>query len=229
VPGLGHASSEEIAVECGKPERVAVSNEELRRHMPTAADLAEPTFEPTRLSCVADGSLVVEAHPVWLQNAIAGGGFRVRRGGDTIVRGAIAREEEFECGALAVEVDHVVERERGGRDDAENLRSLCEVATPSDTGARSRATVASIVSRSGEVIADRASGDSCPASSVQGREQVWARTSLVVTKRVTEPPSPRLQLPASTPKGADLQGTLVVGRAGFEPATLGLKVPCSAS
>jgi hypothetical protein len=126
VPVLGHASSEEIAVECGKPERGAVSDEELRRHTPTAADLAEPTFEPTRLSSVADGSLVVEAHPVWLQNAIAGGGFRVRRGGDTIVRGAIAREEEFECGALAVEVDHVVERERGGRDDAENLRSLCE-------------------------------------------------------------------------------------------------------
>ena len=96
VPDLGHASSEEIAVECGKPERVAVSDEELRRHTPTGADLAEPTFEPTRLSCVADGSLVVEAHPVWLQNAIAGGGFRVRRGGDTIVRGAIAREELFE-------------------------------------------------------------------------------------------------------------------------------------
>jgi hypothetical protein len=98
VPGLGHASSEEIAVECGKPERVAVSNEELRRRTatPTGADLAEPTFEPTRLSCVADGSLVVEAHPVWLQNAIAGGGFRVRRGGDTIVTGTIAREELFE-------------------------------------------------------------------------------------------------------------------------------------
>jgi hypothetical protein len=39
---------------------------------------------------------VVEAHPVWLQNTIAGGGFRVRRSGDTIVRGAIAREELFE-------------------------------------------------------------------------------------------------------------------------------------
>jgi hypothetical protein len=97
VPGLGHASSEEIAVECGKPERVAVSDEELRRHTPTGADLAQPTFEPTRLSCVADGSLVVEAHPVFTtQNAIVGGGFRVRRGGDTIVRGAIAKEEEFE-------------------------------------------------------------------------------------------------------------------------------------
>jgi hypothetical protein len=95
VPGLGHASSEEIAVECGKPERVAVSDEELRRHTPTSAELAEPTFEPTRLSCVAGGSLVVEAHPVWLQNAIAGGGFRVQRGGHTIVRGVIAREEEF--------------------------------------------------------------------------------------------------------------------------------------
>jgi hypothetical protein len=65
VPDLGHASSEEIAVECGKPERVAVSDEELRRRTETmsGADLAQPTFEPTRLSCVADGSLVVEAHP----------------------------------------------------------------------------------------------------------------------------------------------------------------------
>jgi hypothetical protein len=96
VAGLGHASGEEIAVECGKPERVAVSNAELRRRTATSrgADLAEPTLEPTRLSCVADGSLVVEAHPVWAQNAIAGGGFRVRRGGDTIVRGAIPMEEE---------------------------------------------------------------------------------------------------------------------------------------
>jgi hypothetical protein len=53
VPGLGHASSEEIAVACGKPERVAVSDEELRRRgaTPTGADLEQPTFEPTRL-CV---------------------------------------------------------------------------------------------------------------------------------------------------------------------------------
>ena len=96
VPGLGHASGEEIAVECGKPERVSVSNEELRRRTATArgADLAEPTYEPTRLSCDADGSVVVEAHPVWGQNAIAGGGFRVQRGRYTIVTGAIPMEEE---------------------------------------------------------------------------------------------------------------------------------------
>jgi len=96
VPGLGHASSEEIAVECGKPERVAVSDEELRRRgaTPTGADLAQPTFEPTRLSCVADGSLVVEAHPVLTtQNAIVGGGFRVEHDGHAVVRGAILREE----------------------------------------------------------------------------------------------------------------------------------------
>ncbi|HET8872137.1 MAG TPA: hypothetical protein VFM83_00480 [Gaiellaceae bacterium] len=96
VPGLGHASSEEIAVECGKPERVAISDEELRRRgaTPTGADLAEPTFEPTRLSCVADGSLVVEAHPVLTtQNAIVGGGFRVEHDGHAVVRGAILREE----------------------------------------------------------------------------------------------------------------------------------------
>jgi hypothetical protein len=103
VSGLGDASSEEIAAECGKPERVAVSDEDLRRRTETmsGADLAQPTFEPTRLSCVADGSLVVEAHPVWMResfgggDSIGGGGFRVRRGGDTIVTGAIAKEEKF--------------------------------------------------------------------------------------------------------------------------------------
>jgi hypothetical protein len=94
VPGLGHASSEEIAVECGEPERVALSDEQVRRRSatPTGADLAAPTFEPTQLSCVADGSLLVEAHPVWAQNAIVGGGFRVEREGRTIVTGAISEE-----------------------------------------------------------------------------------------------------------------------------------------
>jgi hypothetical protein len=95
VPGLGHASSEEIAVECGEPERVAVPDEELRRltATPTGADVAAPTFEPTRLSCVADGSLLVEAHPVWAQDVIVGGALRLERGGQTIVEGAIMTEE----------------------------------------------------------------------------------------------------------------------------------------
>ena len=104
VSGLGDASNEEIAVECGEPERMAVSDEELRRRAATlsGADLAQPTYEQTRLSCVADGSLVVEAHPVWMresfgsENSIGGGGFSVRRGGDTIVTGAIADEQKFE-------------------------------------------------------------------------------------------------------------------------------------
>ena len=96
VQGLGHASSDEIAVECGEPERVAVSDEELRRSSatPSGADLAAPTYEATRLSCVADGALLVEAHPVWGQHAIVGGGFRVEHDGRTIVTGAIS--EEFE-------------------------------------------------------------------------------------------------------------------------------------
>ena len=96
VPGLGYASSEEIAVECGEPERVAVSDEELRRRgaTPSGADLATPTSEPTRLSCVADGSLLVEAHPVWAQYGIVvGGALRIERGGHTIVDGAILSEE----------------------------------------------------------------------------------------------------------------------------------------
>ncbi len=95
VAGLGHASSEEIAVECGEPERVAVSDEELRRRTatPTGADLAAPTSEPTRLSCVADGSLSVEAHPVWAQHDIVGGALRGERGGPPIVDGAIVDEQ----------------------------------------------------------------------------------------------------------------------------------------
>jgi hypothetical protein len=95
VPGFGRASSEEIAVECGKPERLTVSNEELRGRTatPTGADLAAPTSEPTKLTCVADGSLLVEAHPVWAQNAVVGGALHIEGGGDTIVEGAITREE----------------------------------------------------------------------------------------------------------------------------------------
>jgi hypothetical protein len=95
VTGLGHASSEEIAVDCGDPERVVISDEALRRRTatPTGADLAAPTSEPTRLSCAADGALSVEAHPVWAQHAIVGGALRVERDGHTIVDGAILTEQ----------------------------------------------------------------------------------------------------------------------------------------
>jgi hypothetical protein len=95
APGLGRASSEEIAVECGEPERVTVSNEELRRRTatPTGADLAVPASEPTELTCVTDGPLLVEAHPVWAQNAVVGGALRIEGGGDTIVDGVITTGE----------------------------------------------------------------------------------------------------------------------------------------
>jgi hypothetical protein len=95
VPGFGRASSEEIAVECGEPERVAVSNEELRGRTatPTGADLAAPTSERTELTCIADGSLLVEAHPVWANNAVVGGALRIEDTRDTIVEGAITMEE----------------------------------------------------------------------------------------------------------------------------------------
>ena len=100
MPGLGYASNEELAVECGEPERVAVTGEELRRRTatPTGADLATPTSNPTQLSCVADDSLLVEAHPVWAQNAIVGGALRIERGGQTIVDGAIV-SDDYEPGA----------------------------------------------------------------------------------------------------------------------------------
>ena len=100
VPSFGYASSKEIAVECDEPERVPVTNAELRRRTatPTGADLATPTSNRTHLSCVADGSLSVEAHPVWAQDAIVGGALRIERGGHTIVDSEIVREE-YEPGA----------------------------------------------------------------------------------------------------------------------------------
>jgi hypothetical protein len=92
--GFGRASGEEIAVECGEPERVSVSNEELRARTETAsgADLATPSSEPRGLSCVTDGPVVVEAHPVWSQDAVVGGALRVEGGGSALVEGAITRE-----------------------------------------------------------------------------------------------------------------------------------------
>jgi 5-methylcytosine-specific restriction endonuclease McrA len=43
------------------------------------------------------------------------------------LRFAVLRRDHFRCpcGAVAVEVDHVLPREVGGRDDPDNLRSLC--------------------------------------------------------------------------------------------------------
>lgn len=92
--GLGYATPDEIGVECGDPVRVEVTDEELRRVKPTGADLAQPTGEPTELSCVADGPFVVSAHPVWGQYVVAGGGLRVVSDGHAIVTGAVGREPE---------------------------------------------------------------------------------------------------------------------------------------
>jgi hypothetical protein len=90
--GLGHASNDEIEVECGEPERVTVSDEELRNRAPTGAELTQPSYKPTKLFCHADGSLVVEAHPVWGSEGIVGAALRVERGELTILDGAVARE-----------------------------------------------------------------------------------------------------------------------------------------
>jgi hypothetical protein len=98
VPGVGYATSDEIAVECGAPERVSVSNSELRRRTATlqqGAELATPTYDRADLSCAGEGSLEVEAHPVWGESGIVGGGLQVRRGGHTIVGGAIVRGKVF--------------------------------------------------------------------------------------------------------------------------------------
>jgi hypothetical protein len=105
VSGFGHASNEEIAVECGEPVRVTVTDEELRRRGEnlTGADLATPTSLATEVSCLAEGPLVVSAHPVWAssgpgagqaQDTIAGGALRIERGGHTILFGAIGGEDD---------------------------------------------------------------------------------------------------------------------------------------
>jgi hypothetical protein len=103
VPGFGDASGDEIAVECGEPVRVRVTNEELRRRKPTGADLATPTSNATEVSCRVEGPVVVSAHPVWAsagppgtgpaQDTIASGALSIERGGDTIFRGVISTEE----------------------------------------------------------------------------------------------------------------------------------------
>lgn len=90
--GLGYASKDEIAVECGNPERVGVSDEELRSRTPNGAELVQPTYEPSKLSCRAEGSLVVEAHPVWGHEAVVGAALRVARGDLAILEGAVLRE-----------------------------------------------------------------------------------------------------------------------------------------
>jgi hypothetical protein len=106
VPGFGHASDDEIAVECGEPVRVRVTDEELRRRGEnlTGADLADPTFKATELSCLTEGPVVVSAHPVWTsagppgtgpaQDTIAGGALRIKRAGHTLLFGAIGREDD---------------------------------------------------------------------------------------------------------------------------------------
>jgi len=95
VPGFGRATSDAIAVECGDPERVVVSDAELRRRSarPSAADLAEPTYEAVDLSCRAEGPLVVTAHPVFGEYVVGGGALRIERGDQTVVLGAILRED----------------------------------------------------------------------------------------------------------------------------------------
>ena len=94
-PDLAAPPVRKLAVECGEPERVTVTNKELRGRTATAsgADLAAPTSEPTELTCVPDGSLLVEAHPVWAQDVVVGGALRIEAGADAIVEGSITREE----------------------------------------------------------------------------------------------------------------------------------------
>jgi len=92
VPGLGFASSREVGVECGDPERVVVTDAELRRRTPSGADLVTPTLGRTELSCTADGPLQVWAHPVSTEYVVVGGALRVESAGHTIVAGAVLTE-----------------------------------------------------------------------------------------------------------------------------------------
>ena len=87
---LGHASYEDIAVECGEPERVAISEEE---GAPVPSDMTEPTDQATTLACFADGTLVVEVNPIWgPHETISGSSLSVERGGQAIVAGSLKRD-----------------------------------------------------------------------------------------------------------------------------------------
>jgi hypothetical protein len=88
---LGHASYEDIAVECGRPERVPISEED---GAPLPPDMTEPTYEPAKLACVADGTLIVQVNPIWgPHETISGSSLRVERGGQAIVAGSLKRDE----------------------------------------------------------------------------------------------------------------------------------------
>lgn len=90
LPEIGHASYEDISVECGKPERIAISTEE---GAPVPADMTEPTYKAARLACFADGTLVVEVNPIWGDRSIVGASLSVERGGQAILAGSLKRDE----------------------------------------------------------------------------------------------------------------------------------------
>lgn len=93
VSEIGHASYEEISVECGKPERVAITHEE---GAPTVPDMTDPTDAATKLACFADGTLIVSVNPIWGERSITGSSVMIERGGQAIVAGSLKRDERTE-------------------------------------------------------------------------------------------------------------------------------------
>lgn len=87
---LARVSYEEIAVECGEPERVPISEEE---GAPVAPDMTEATDKAARLACFAGGTLIVEVNPIWgPYDTISGGSLSVERGGQAIFAGSLKRD-----------------------------------------------------------------------------------------------------------------------------------------
>jgi hypothetical protein len=90
LDGLGHASYDDIAVECGEATRVQISAED---GAPAAADMTEPTYREAKLACFADGTLEVSVNPIWGPHSISGSSIRVVRGGQAIVAGSLKRSK----------------------------------------------------------------------------------------------------------------------------------------
>jgi hypothetical protein len=90
VADVASVSYEEIAIECGEAERVAIGPED---GAPVAVDVTEPVYATETLSCDASGTLVVSVNPIWGERSIVGSSLQVEQGGRAVLAGSLKRDE----------------------------------------------------------------------------------------------------------------------------------------
>jgi hypothetical protein len=90
VSEMAHASYEEIAVECGSPEKVAMGAED---GAPAAADMNKATYTGRTLDCDTRGMLTVSVNPIWGERSIVGSSVLVLQGGRAVLAGSLKRDE----------------------------------------------------------------------------------------------------------------------------------------